>query len=138
MRPPYPTLLVTHRGYGEGLLAAAEAILGARPEIDHMSNEGMSPEALLGAIEAWLDAHASPAIVLTDLVFGSCAQSSRLATRHRPEAVMVAGVSLPMILSLMRSREHEELRTMLQHLRRRTQESVCVFVGGEPLEEDPS
>ena len=138
MTPPYPTLLVTHRGYGEGLLAAAEAILGARPEIEHMSNEGMSPEALLGAIETWLDAHASPAIVLTDLVFGSCAQSSRLATQNRPDAVVVAGVSLPMILALLRSRDHGELRTMLQHLRQRTQESVCVFVGGQPLEERPS
>jgi mannose/fructose-specific phosphotransferase system component IIA len=138
MNPPYPTLLVTHRGYGEGLLAAAEAILGARPAIDHMSNEGLSPDALLGAIEAWLDTHASPAIVLTDLVFGSCAQSSRIATRNRPDTVVVSGVSLPMILALLRSREHGDLREMLRHLRQRTQESVCVFVGSEPLEGNPS
>jgi len=135
MNPPYPTLLVTHRGYGEGLLAAAEAILGTRPNIDRISNEGLSPDALLGAIEGWLDAHGSPAIVLTDLGFGSCAQSSRLATRNRPESVVVAGVNLAMILALLRSREHEELRTMLQHLRERTLQSVCVYVGGQPLEE---
>jgi mannose/fructose-specific phosphotransferase system component IIA len=73
--------------------------------------------------------------VLTDLGFGSCAQTSRLATRRRPEAVVVAGVSLPMILALLRSRDHGDLRTLLQHLRRRTQESVCVYVGGQPLEE---
>ena len=138
MNPPYPTLLVTHRGYGEGLLVAAEAILGAKPNIDHISNEAMSPEALLSAIEAWLDAHGSPTIVLTDLVFGSCAQSSRLATRHRPEAVVIAGVNLPMILALLRSREHEELHTMLHHLRERTLQSVSVYVGGQPLEEGRS
>ena len=135
MTPPYPTLLVTHRGYGEGLLAATEAILGVRPEIDQLSNEGMSPDALLGAIEAWLDAHASPAIVLSDLAFGSCTQSSRLAARNRPDTVVVTGVSLPMILALLRSRDHGDLRSTLQHLRLRTHESVCVFVGGQPLEE---
>ena len=135
MNPPYPTLLVTHRGYGEGLLAAAQAILGTRPDIDHMSNEGLSPDALLGAIEAWLDAHASPAIVLTDLAFGSCAQSSRMATRNRPDAVVVAGVSLPMILALLRSRDHGDLRAMLRHLQERARESVSVYMGGQPLDE---
>jgi mannose/fructose-specific phosphotransferase system component IIA len=135
MNPPYPTLLVTHRGYGEGLLAALEAILGTRPDIDHMSNEGLSPDALLGAIEAWLDAHASPSIVLTDLSFGSCAQSSRMATRNRPGAVVVAGVSLPMILALLRSRDHGDLRAMLRHLQERARESVSVYIGGQPLDE---
>ena len=135
MNPPYPTLLVTHRGYGEGLLAAAEAILGARPGIDQISNDGMSPDALQGAIETWLDGHASPAILLTDLVFGSCTHSARLATRNRPDAVVVAGVSLPMVLALLRAREHEDLRAMLRHLRQRTRESVTVYVGGQPLEE---
>jgi mannose/fructose-specific phosphotransferase system component IIA len=138
MTPPYPTLLVTHRGYGEGLLAAAQAILGARPEIDHMSNEGLSPEVLEGAIEAWLDAHASPAIVLTDLMFGSCAQSSRLATRDRPDTMVVSGVNLPMILALLRTREHGDLRTLLLHLRKRAREGMCIYMGGTLVEDEPS
>ena len=138
MTPPVPTLLVTHRGYGEGLLAAAAAILGERPEIDLLENEGLSPEALQAAIDRWLLTHGTPALVFTDLVFGSCGQSSRLATRGRAEVGVMAGVNLPLLLALLRSREHEDLRALLLHLRQRAQEGVQVFVGGEPLEGRPA
>ena len=134
MKPPVPTLLVTHRGYGEGLLTAAAAILGQPPEIDHLTNDGLSPETLCDAIERWLDAQGPEALVLTDLAFGSCGQSSRLAARNRPEAMMVAGVSLPMILALLRAREHADKDAFLRHLRGRTQESIQAFIGGHPLD----
>ena len=44
-------LLVAHPGFGEGMLAAATSILGAPPPVDHISNEGLSTEALGAAIE---------------------------------------------------------------------------------------
>jgi mannose/fructose-specific phosphotransferase system component IIA len=134
MTPPVPTLLVTHRGYGEGLLVAATAILGERPDIDHLTNEGLSPEALQDSIGRWLDAHGTPALVLTDLVFGSCGHASRLATRGRAGVGVMAGVNLPLLLALLRSREHQDLRALLLHLRQRAEESVQGFVGGDPLE----
>ena len=134
MKPPVPTLLVTHRGYGEGLLAAAAAILGFPPEIDHLTNDGLSPDTLCEAIERWLDAHGPESLVLTDLAFGSCGQSARLAARDRPEMMMVAGVSLPMILALLRAREHADAEAFLRHLRSRTQESIQAFIGGHALD----
>ena len=134
MKPPVPTLLVTHRGYGEGLLAAAAAILGSPPEIDHLTNDGLSPDTLCEAIERWLDAHGPDSLVLTDLAFGSCGQSARLAARDRPEMMMVAGVSLPMILALLRAREHADAEAFLRHLRGRSQESIQAFIGGHALD----
>ena len=134
MKPPLPTLLVTHRGYGEGLLAAAAAILGSPPEIDHLTNDGLSPETLCAEIERWLDAHGAESLVLTDLAFGSCGQSARLAARNRPETMMVAGVSLPMILALLRAREHADSGAFLRHLRARSQESIQAFIGGHPVD----
>ena len=130
MRPAVPALLVTHRGYGKGLLEAARAILGASPEIDVLENDGLSPDALGAAVDAWLSAHPGPALILTDLGFGSCCQTARLASRSRPEVGVVAGVNLPVLLALLRSREHGDASTLLDHLVERGRDSIQVFRGG--------
>jgi mannose/fructose-specific phosphotransferase system component IIA len=131
MTPPFPTLLVAHRGFGEGLLEAAAAILGQRLQIDHLSNEGLSPEDLERRIDVWLEAHAGPAILLTDIGFGSCCQSARRATRGRATVAVMAGVNLPVLLAAIRSREHEDLAAYLRHLQQRGRESLELYVGGE-------
>jgi mannose/fructose-specific phosphotransferase system component IIA len=129
----YPVLLVSHRGFAEGLLAAAEAILGERPPIDHLSNEDLSTQALTAAIERWLDAQPGPAVILTDLGFGSCCQSARLSARGRPGTAVIAGVNLPVILALVRSSAAEEFTTFVRHLTERGRTSVESYLEGNPL-----
>ena len=133
MSRPVPVLLVTHRGFGEGLLSAAESILGRRPEVTHLSNEGLSPEALGEAIDAWLEACTGPALILTDLGFGSCCQTARRATRDRETVGILAGVNLPVLLAVVRSGEQEDFRALLEHLRHRGQGSLELYLGGERL-----
>lgn len=133
MTPPFPTLLVSHRGFGEGLLAAAEAILGAPPPVDHLSNEGLSPEALGKAIDAWLEKHPGPAVILTDLGFGSCCQTARRACRERKDVAVVAGINLPALLAAVRSREHADLPAFLRHLEERGRGGFELYLGGSPV-----
>lgn len=133
MTHAYPVLLVAHRGLGEGLLTAAEAIIGHRPEVDHLTNDGLSPEALAGKIDAWLEEHPGPVLILTDLGFGSCCQTARRASRERKDVAILAGVNLPVLLAAARSTVQDDLASFLQHLHTRGQGSVEMFLGGEHL-----
>lgn len=134
MNLPCPVLLVTHRGLGEGLLTAAETILGERPNVDHLSNDGLSPAELGRQIDEWVENHADgPALILTDLGFGSCCQTVRRATRGRDSVGIVAGVNLPVLLATVRSRDLGDLRTLVTHLGDRGRESLELFLGGEKI-----
>ncbi len=129
---PVPVLLISHRGFGEGLLEAAAAILGQLPPIDSFSNEGLSNPELEARIHRWLDDHPGPALILTDIGFGSCCVAARRVTRDQDEVGIVAGLNLPLLLAAFRSREHESMADFLRHLARRGQESVEVYRGGNP------
>jgi mannose/fructose-specific phosphotransferase system component IIA len=133
MRDGPAILLVAHPGFGEGMLAAAAAILGARPPVDHISNEGLSTEALGTAIDAWLGDNPGPALILADLGFGSCCQAARLVSRGRAEVGIVAGVNLPLLLAALRSREQPDLPAFMRHLEERGRGSVEMYLGGNPL-----
>lgn len=124
-------LLVAHRGLGEGLLAAAGTILGQDLPIDHLSNDGLSPDELGRRIDLWLDDHPGPALILTDLGFGSCCQTARRVTRDNRQVGIVAGVNLPMLLAAVRSRETGGLEALMNHLADRARGSVEQYLGGE-------
>jgi mannose/fructose-specific phosphotransferase system component IIA len=133
MTLPYPVLLVAHRGLAEGLLAAAEAILGERPPVDHLSNEGKNPRDLGREIDGWLAGHPGPALILADLGFGSCCQTARLVSRDRTGVAVVAGVNLPILLAVVRSHPSPDFATYVRHLVDRGRESVEPYLGGNPL-----
>lgn len=125
-----PILLIAHRGLGEGLLTAAESILGERPPIDHLSNDSLSPDELGRRIDAWLEQNPGPALILTDLGFGSCCQAARRVTRDNSQVGIIAGVNLPVLLAAARSRELENLETLMHHLAERAVGSVEQYLGG--------
>jgi mannose/fructose-specific phosphotransferase system component IIA len=100
--------------------------------VDTVSNQGISPEELESRIAAWLEANPGPALILTDLGFGSCCQSARRITRGRHDVGIVSGVNLPVLLAAIRSRDHDDLGGLLRHIGDRGREGVEVFVGGEP------
>ncbi len=129
---PYPVLLVAHRGFAEGLLSAAEAVLGRAPETDHLSNDGLGPAELDARIGEWLAAHPGPALILADLGFGSCCQAARRVSRGRDDVGVIAGVNLPVLLAAFRSREHEDFSRFMRHLAERGRGSLEVYLGGVP------
>ena len=69
-------LIVTHGTLGQALLETAQSVVGAAEDIDVISNQGLSRDALCDAVEKalkpWGD---EPGIVLTDILGGSCTQA---------------------------------------------------------------
>lgn len=128
-----PILLVTHRGLGEGMIAAAAAVLGERPEVDHLTNDGLSPDALGEKLDAWLDSHPGPSLILTDLGFGSCCQTARRVSRRREEVGIVAGINLAVLLAALRSREQKSLNAFLEHLGSRGRDSLELYLNGDRI-----
>ncbi len=131
--PPLPILLVTHPGYAEGLLDAARAILGTRPDVEIFSNHDISPRDQEILIERWLNAHPGPALILTDLGFGSCTTAARRVGRDRTDVGIVAGANLPLFLAALRSRPHEDLAAFLEHLVSRARTGVEAYLGDRRL-----
>jgi len=127
---PFPVLLVSHPGFGEGLLEGAESILGFRPPVDALSNQGLGKEALETRIHEWLDAHPGPALILADVDFGSCCQAARLVARGRDDVGIVAGVNLPILLAVARSHETDGIAAFVRHLSERGRGGVEVYLGG--------
>ena len=128
--PPVSVLLVAHPGLGEGLLQAAGGILGVSPPVDLLSNAGLSAETLEARVNAWLGAHPGPALLLVDFGPGSCGQVARRAARRHPEAAVVTGVNLPLLLALLRPAPGRDVRDLLEHVAARGREAVQVFPPG--------
>lgn len=130
MKPPVPALLVTHAGLGEGLLAAAETILGLRPDVTVLTNQGLSSTELERRIDAWLAEHDGPAVILTDLDSGSCCQAACRSARDRDDVVVLAGVNLPVLLASVRSRPQEDVLSFARHLAERGRAGVGLYLRG--------
>lgn len=109
-------LLVTHAGFGEGLLEAAEAIMNAPPEVTLMTNKDLTLPELEAKMEEWLKGHQGTRLILTDLPFGSCCQAAKTVASQDPEVGIVAGVNLPVLLAALRSRDHATLQDLLKHI----------------------
>lgn len=112
-------LLVTHPGFGEGLLEAAETILNAPPQVTLLTNRELTPVQLEERMVAWLADHQGIRLILTDLPFGSCCQAAKHVAHGDPMVGIVAGVNLPVLLAALRSREHASLPELLDHLAQR-------------------
>ena len=109
-------LLVTHPGFGEGLLEAAEIILKSRPEVTLLTNRDLNVAELQDKMVSWLAEHKGIRLILTDLPFGSCCQAAKFVAHGDPDVGIVAGVNLPVLLAALRSREHASLGDLLKHL----------------------
>jgi mannose/fructose-specific phosphotransferase system component IIA len=131
MNPPLRLLLLAHAGLGEGLLDAATAILGERPPVDLLTNRDRAPAEVEADIRAWLGAADGPALLLTDLSFGSLCQTARRVAGDRPDVGIVAGVNLPVLLAALRSRDLPDLASVVRHLAERGADSVETFGCGD-------
>ena len=132
MKAPVPVLLVMHAELAGGLMKAAASILGSVEGVDHLSNKGMSLHDLEEHLQAWIDEHPGPVLILTDIGFGSCCQAARRVSRDDERVGIVAGVNLPTLLAVLRSRDLDDLRTTVRHVAERARESVEAYIGGGP------
>lgn len=124
--PPVPALLVTHGRLGEALLGAARAIAGPVADVDAMSNEGLSRDALVAAVGERLAGFGPRGgFVFADVVGGSCAQAALAAAARGAGPVRVlCGVNLPMLLDYLHNRTRLEPAALADHVLARGRASV--------------
>jgi len=124
---PVPALLVTHGRLGEALVGAAAAITGPLVDVEAMSNEGLSRDALIAAVGTRLSAFGPRGgLVFADVVGGSCAQAAlTAAARGAPGPVRVlCGVNLAMLLDYVHNRALLEPAALADHVLLRGRASV--------------
>lgn len=106
MSEPVPArgVVLGHGALAEGFVDAVRRITGIGDDaLSALSNEGLSPEALAGALRDRVGA--GPAIVFTDLPSGSCGFAARRLCNEIAGVVVVGGVNLPVLLEFVVNRD---------------------------------
>ncbi len=96
-------LILTHGDLGRSLLNAAEKVLGPQSNVEVLSNEGLSLEQIIAAVETRLDP--APCLLLVDFFGGSPFVACQSLLKQHPEAAVISGVNLPMLFSFFTKRE---------------------------------
>jgi mannose/fructose-specific phosphotransferase system component IIA len=118
-----PALLVMHGDLAAALVRAAATVYGPVDEVDVLSNEGLSREALEREIAARVAQWPNGGLVLTDLWGGSCHTCGLSAARGR-EIAVVAGVNLPTLVDFLHNRDGYAVLELAQRLQKKGQESI--------------
>ena len=116
-------ILVTHGLLGAEFVRTAESILGAQTELEIVSNTGMAPEKFREQLEALVEQR-RPAVILVDLLGGSCGHACLLVGRSRPGVRVVSGVNLPMLLEFLCHRGRVSLAELEARLLSRGRDGI--------------
>jgi mannose/fructose-specific phosphotransferase system component IIA len=122
-------LLVTHAALGMELLRTVEAILGPQSDVEVLSNERYSGEALSRAIEEQvrrLEPEGRSVVIFTDLAAGSCGIATRRADPCGRAVRKVTGVNLPMLLEFFHYRDTLPLDELLPRLEAKGKAGITV------------
>jgi mannose/fructose-specific phosphotransferase system component IIA len=97
---PVQGIVLAHGEMASGLADAVARISGAEREVLlAVSNSGKSPEILQAELAGILAR--GPTIIFADLPSGSCALTARLCCGEDPEAAVIFGVNLPILLDFV-------------------------------------
>jgi PTS system mannose-specific IIA component len=110
-------LIVTHGNFGTAMLRACERMLGAQERCASIElTEGMGREDLAALIAA-KRAGLGPCLVLVDML-GGTPWNAALAGGLDPDAEVLAGLSLPLLLEAVSLREKLAPRALASALAR--------------------
>jgi mannose/fructose-specific phosphotransferase system component IIA len=96
-------IIVTHKSLGKALVDAVEGMLGPQQDFDMLSNDGLSLDQIMGAVEGRLDD--APTLLFVDLCGGSPFVACKTLRERHPQCALVSGVNLPMLLSFFTKRD---------------------------------
>jgi len=116
--PRPAALILTHGALGQELLGTVERILGAQTDAHNLSNEGLSAEGLVAAVEARLAALApgQGVVIFSDLAAGSCGLAARRARSDDRVVRRISGTNLPMLLEFFHYRDSVPLDDLLPRM----------------------
>ncbi len=103
MSPPLHGVVVCHGEVAGSLIGAAEEISGIRGALTPVSNAGCDRGQLEARIVAALAER--PAVVFVDMPSGSCLFAAMRRVSAMPDAAVVTGVNLAMLLDFLFHRD---------------------------------
>ena len=121
-----PALIVTHADLAQGLVHAAERVVGPVEDVTLLSNEGLSRADLEDAIEARVQGWQHGGLLLTDFWGGSCHTCGASAARRHGEVVIVTGVNLPLLLDYLHNRDRFGVGELAERLQQKGRDSIRV------------
>ena len=126
-----PALLVTHADLAAALMRAAERVYGPVTDVELLSNEGLSRDALEREIDARVRGWKHGGLVLTDFWGGSCHMCGAAAARGRGEVVVLTGVNLPTLLDYLHNRDRFDVAELARRLVQKGHDSIRIQPGAE-------
>lgn len=111
-------VLVTHGVLGAELVRTVERILGPQTDVLVVSNEGLSADDLVSALETALESlvPGQSAVVFSDLAAGSCGLAARRAGASGQLVRRITGANLPMLLEFFHYRDSIPLDDLLPRM----------------------
>ena len=128
-------LVITHGDIGRELVRVTKMILGPVEGLTAMTNMGKSAITITDEIKDWLvsapDADTGPdqKLILLDDFGGSCATSAQLACGKDPDAAIISGVNLAMLLGFVTWRDTGDFGDLVAKTVQKGREAI-VQVGG--------
>ena len=128
-------LVITHGDIGRELVRVTEMILGPTEGLTSMTNMAKSATTITDEIRDWLisppetDKGPDQKLILLDDFGGSCATSAQLACGDDPDAAIIAGVNLAMLLGFVTWRDTGVFSELVAKTVQKGREAI-VQVGG--------
>jgi mannose/fructose-specific phosphotransferase system component IIA len=119
-----PALLVMHADLAAALLRAATRIYGPIEDVEVLSNEGLSREALEQEIDRRVAGWSAGGLVLTDFWGGSCHLCGAAAARGRGGLVILTGLNLPTLIDYLHNRDLYPVEALAERLQKKGQDSI--------------
>ncbi|NLI97305.1 PTS mannose transporter subunit IID [bacterium] len=94
-------VIIGHAKFAQGMLSAAESIVGRQEGVIAVSNEGLGELEMVRSIEEKLDSYEGDLYVFVDLFGGSSFNACRQLKQKHKGWRLVSGVNLPMLVTYL-------------------------------------
>lgn len=95
------TVIAGHGSFPQGLLSAAERIVGRQEGVVTISNDELSVQALQEKLKQGLTGVHNRVYIFIDIAGGSCFTAARSLIPSHPDLVFIAGVNLSMLVTYL-------------------------------------
>ena len=105
-------VILTHGELGKALMNAVVNMLGPQSDADVLTNEGLSLEQIINAVESRLND--TPCLLFVDHCGGSPFVACKTLSARYPHHRLITGVNLPMLLSFFTKRSRLPFDELVQ------------------------
>jgi mannose/fructose-specific phosphotransferase system component IIA len=118
-------IIIGHGDFAKAIVATVEKIVGEQPDIEVISNTGLSCETLSEQIVRVLnEKKEADTLIFLDLPGGSCTISCYTVLKDHRDLNVISGVNLPMLLEFFMLREKHTAYELVPILIKKGKENI--------------